>query len=38
MAVHAEYALRGTRIPQVLDFFLAVPALEAVGAEGLVSR
>lgn len=38
MAVHAEDALRGTRIPQILDFLFAISALEAVGAECLVSR
>jgi hypothetical protein len=37
MTVHAEYALRSPRISQVLDLLLAVPAFEAIGAEGLVS-
>lgn len=38
MAGHAEDALRGAGIAQVLDLLLAVAAAEAVGAEGLVAR
>jgi hypothetical protein len=38
VARHAEDALRGAGIAQVLDLALAVAASEAVGAEGLVAR
>lgn len=38
MAGHAEDALRGAGIAQVLDLALAVAAAEAVCAEGLVAR
>jgi hypothetical protein len=38
VARHAEDALRGAGIAQVLDFALAVAAAEAIGAEGLVAR
>lgn len=37
MAGHAEDALRGACIAQILDLPLAVPAPEAVGAKGLVA-
>jgi hypothetical protein len=38
VARHAEDALRGAGIAQVLDLALAVAAAEAIGAEGLVAR
>lgn len=38
VARHAEDALRGAGIAQVLNLALAVAAAEAVGAEGLVAR
>ena len=38
VARHAEDALRGAGIAQVLDLALAVAASETVGAEGLVAR
>lgn len=37
MAVHAEHALAGARISQVLDLFLAVPAAKASRAISLVT-
>jgi hypothetical protein len=37
MTVHAKNALRCTRISQILDFPLTIPAFETVRAEGLVS-
>jgi hypothetical protein len=37
MAIHTEDSLRRARIPQILNLLLAVPAFEAVGAEGLVA-
>jgi hypothetical protein len=37
VARHAEDALRGAGIAQVLDLALAVAAAEAVGTEGLVA-
>ena len=37
VAAHAEDALRGPRVFEVLDLALAVAASEAAGAEGLVA-
>jgi hypothetical protein len=37
MAIHAEYALRGARISEVLDFPLAIPACEARRTESLIA-
>ena len=37
MAVHTKDALRCAGIAQILDLPLAIPALEAVGAKGLVT-
>lgn len=38
MARHAEDALRGTRVSQVLDLPLTIPTPEAAGTEGLIAR
>lgn len=38
MAAHAEDALAGARITQILNLPLAIAALEAGGAKGLVAR
>ena len=37
MTIHAEDALTGARIAQVLDLALAVPTSETGGAKGLVA-
>lgn len=37
VTIHAKDALRGARISEVLNLFLAVATLETVGAKGLVS-
>ena len=37
MAAHAENALRGARIAQVLNLPLAVPASKTARAEGLIA-
>ena len=37
MAGHAEYALRGSGVAQILDLPLAVPTAKACCAEGLVA-
>jgi hypothetical protein len=38
VALHAKYALRGSRVSKVLNLALAIPATEAVCTEGLVAR
>jgi len=38
MARHAEYALRCACVSEVFDFSLAIPAAEAAGAKGLITR
>ena len=38
MAVHAENALGGAGVSQVVDLALTVAAPEAAGAKGLVAR
>lgn len=35
---HAEDALGGPRIPQILNLLLAVPAAKAAGTKGLIAR
>lgn len=37
MAVHAKDALRGSRVAEVLNLFLAIATLEAIRAEGLIT-
>lgn len=37
MTFHAKYALNRSRMLQVLDLFLAVAALEAIGTESLIA-
>jgi hypothetical protein len=37
MTIHAKDALRGSRIPKILNLFLTVATLKAIRAEGLIT-